>query len=139
MASRTLSLVIVFLCALLSVTGCKKDEFVNETLDQVGVLATEMTEAVEKADDKKEGVAAARKVFDDKKGDLGDKLAELKTLRGFQVSEETQKKMATDLMKHVAAVEKLRITLMSQTRKDSELDAELKSLLGDFRSLLLSA
>ena len=37
------------------------------------------------------------------------------------------------------AVEKLRITLMSQTRKDSELDAELKSLLGDFRSLLLSA
>ena len=139
MASRTLSRVIVFLCALLSVTGCKKDEFVNETLDQVGVLATEMTEAVEKADDKKEGVAAARKVFDDKKGDLGDKLAELKTLRGFQVSEETQKKMATDLMKHVAAVEKLRITLMSQTRKDSELDAELKSLLGDFRSLLLSA
>lgn len=138
MASRTLSFVIVFLCALLSVTGCKKDEFVNETLDEVGVLATEMTEAVEKADDKKAGVAAARKAFDDKKGDLGEKLGELKKLRGFQVSEETQKKMATDLMKHVTAVEGLRIKLMAETRKDSDLDAELKALLGDFRSLLLS-
>lgn len=138
MASRTLSFVIVLLCALMSLTGCKKDDFVNETLEEVGVLATEMTEAVEKADDKRAGVAAARKVFDDKKGDLGDKLAELKTLRGFQVSEETQKKMATDLMKHVTAVEGLRIKLMAQTRKDSDLDADLDALLGDFRSLLLS-
>ncbi len=109
---------------------------VKETMTEVDSLADEIVSTVEKADDKKKGVADAQKLLDEKKESLGAKMGEVGELRGFQVSEETQAEMTTSLAESVLEVETLKLSLMSETMKDKELDAAVNKLTGDFSSML---
>lgn len=121
---------------LAATPGCKKDDMVKETMTEVDTLADEIVATIEKADDKKQGVADAQKLLDGKKEDLGKKMAEVGELRGFQLSEEVAAEMTTSLAGSVMDVETLKLSLMSETMKDKELDAAVEKLTNDFSSML---
>ena len=63
-------------------------------------------------------------------------MSEVGELRGFQVSEEVAAKMTTSLSESMLEVETLKLSLMSETMKDKDLDAAVKKLTGDFSSML---
>jgi len=121
---------------LAAAPACKKDELVNDTMTEVDSLADEIVSTVEKADDKKQGVADAQKLLDAKKEELGKKMAEVGELRGFQVSEDVASKMTSSLAESLLEVETLKLSLMSETLKDKELDEAVNKLTGDFSSML---
>ncbi len=121
---------------LVAAPACKKDDFVNETMSEVDSLADEIVATIEKADDKKQGVADAQKLLDGKKEGLGKKMAEVGELRGFQVSEDVAAEMSSTLVESVTEVQTLQITLMSETMKDPELDKAVKKLTDDFASAI---
>lgn len=121
---------------LASAPGCKKDEMVKETMTQVDSLADEIVSTIDKAEDKKQGVADAQKLLDAKKEDLGKRMAEVGELRGFQVSEEVTAEMGSSLTESVLEVEKLKLSLMSETMKDPELDKAVEKLTSDFSNML---
>jgi hypothetical protein len=121
---------------LASAPACKKDDFVKETMGEVDSLADEIVATIEKADDKKQGVADAQKLLDSKKDALGEKMAELGELRGFQVSEEVAAEMTTQLTDATLAVGTLELSLMSETMKDPELKKAVDKLTDDFGDML---
>jgi hypothetical protein len=136
MASRILPFFSIFFVALLMLGGCKKDDFVNSTCDEIDKLATEIVDTVKKGDDPKAGVDAAQKLLDGKKSDLEPKMKELGELRGFQVSEESTARMTSTLMDAVGKVEGLKIDYLRESMGDKDLDAKIEKLTGDFSTLL---
>ena len=76
----------------LGTQGCSKDAEVNEFLELKTSLAGDIEKAYKGA---KEGDAdaAAEKVFDAKKGDLQKKYDAIKEARGFQIKDDTKKKL----------------------------------------------
>jgi outer membrane murein-binding lipoprotein Lpp len=136
MNSRTFSLFAVLVAFILSLPGCKKDDMVNETMAEVEKLATEINDTVNKAEDKKQGVADAQKLLDGKKDGLKSKMKEIGELRGFQVSDETMTKMGGSIADAVMKVEGLKLDLMSETMQDAELKTALDKLTKDFTDSL---
>lgn len=136
MTLRTATLFSLFLAFMLSSTGCKKDDFVNSTMDEVTKLAAEIAETVTKAEDKKKGVADAQKLLDGKKDDLKKKMTELGELRGFQVSDDVMASMASKVGEAVTKVHTLRIELMSETMSDPKLKEALEKLTADFTATI---
>ena len=126
----------LLLTLLAAAPACKKDEMVKETMTEVDSLADAIVSTVEKASDKKQGVADAQKLLDEKKDALGAKMAEVGELRGFQVSEEVAAEMTGSLAESVLEVETLKLSLMSQTMNDKELDAAVNKLTDDFSKML---
>ncbi len=137
MTLRAASLFTLLLAFMLSTTGCKKDEFVNSTMDEVTQLATEIADTVTKADDKKQGVADAQKLLDSKKGELAKKMNEVGQLRGIQVSEEVMASMQTKITEAVATVFKLKVELMGESMKDPELSKAVDKLTDDFKDTIM--
>ena len=132
MNARTIPLFTLLFAFLLSLGGCKKDDMVNSTMDEVSKLATEIADTVNNADDKKKGVADAQKLLDGKKDDIKSKMVEIGQLRGFQVSEEAMTKMGSTLGDAIMKVEGLKIDLMSEMMKDDELKKGIDKLTSDF-------
>lgn len=73
-------------------SGCSKDAEVNEFIDLQTSLAGDMEKAYKGAKEA-DADAAAEKIFDAKKGDLQKKYDAIKEARGFQIKDETKKKL----------------------------------------------
>ena len=126
-----------FLLALvLLVSACSKDEMAIGAIDELNALTDDIVKTVSEAEDKKAGVAEAQKKLDAKKGDLGPKMKEVMDLRGFQVNEETQSKVATGLVDNTMKMASLEIDLMIATATDPELAAAVDKLSNDHEALL---
>lgn len=131
--SLRLALVLV---PLLTVAGCKKDSSVQESIDLLGKHSKEITAKVTGAADKKAGVADAQKYLDSNKDDLSKRMKEMSELRGFQVSEDMQSKMASALVEAAFMCGKIQVDLMSATMEDKDLDTSLDKLCKDWEGAL---
>ena len=103
MNPRTFPLFSLLFIFILSLGGCKKDDLVNNTMDEIAKLATEIEGKVKNSDDKKKGVEEAQKILDGKKDDLSAKMKEVGELRDFQYSEETMRVRASESTWRTAA------------------------------------
>lgn len=97
----------VFLLAIfaLSLVGCSKDAQINSFLTELETVTNDMSAKIEAGD-----VDGAKVAFDAKKDSLKKNWDDVKTARGFQVSEETTKKMEVSMTKNAS-------TLSSATMK----------------------
>src|SRR2546425_11561773 len=95
MPKRLTTLALLLACLLLS--GCKKDAQINSVIGELDSFTTDLVKKVESAPNPAVGIDDAQKYFDSKKSDLTAKIATLKDIRGYQVSEDTKKKMTASL------------------------------------------
>lgn len=136
MAARTLSIYTFFLAIVLALGACKKDDFANETVNELNALADEIVKTVKEGDDRGAAIDKAQKLLDGKRGDLQTKMAEIMELRGFQVSEETAanvNKVRTEAGIKVAG---LQLELISETAGNEEVEKKLTKLTDDFTNLV---
>lgn len=124
------------LLGALTVGGCKKDDEVNATLEMLDETTQEIVDKVKTADDKKAGVADAQKYLDEHADELKTKITELGELRGYQVSDETQEKMASSLIENITKVKSLELDLVQHTATDKELDAKLTKLTQSYSNVV---
>ena len=94
MKKFTLFLLAVF---ALGLTGCSKDAEINSFLTEWEKVTNEMVAKIETGD-----VAGAKTVFDGKKASLKTSWDNVKTARGFQVGEDTKKKMEESAQKNMS-------------------------------------
>jgi hypothetical protein len=121
-----------------ALAGCKKDAEIESVLAELNSFTQEIVKRVEGAPNPSAGVDDAQKFFDSRKADMQAKLETLKGVRGFQVSEETRKKMMEQMTEDVMSVSKLQIKYIGQSMRDPAFKAKLEKLVGDYQNLLKS-
>ena len=119
-----------------ALAGCKKDAQIESVLAELNTFTQEIVKRVEGAPNPSAGVDDAQKFFDSRKADMQAKLETLKGVRGFQVSEATQKKMTEQLTEDVMSVSKLQIKYIGNSMKDPAFKAKLEKLVGDYQNML---
>jgi hypothetical protein len=124
------------LLALISNDGCRRDEMVNGALAEVNSFTSEIVERVEAAKDPSAGIDDAESYFRSRKQELGAKLAELKSVRSDQVSEETKQKLAEKLLEDSSRMANLQIKYVGQSLNDPVFDAKLDKLVKDYQAWL---
>lgn len=80
-------------------------------------------------------VDGARTVFDDKKNSLKTIWDSIKDARGFQVSEETKKKMETDATKNMTTLTNASMKGASEFDGDQKKAEDLKKLVQDYTDI----
>jgi hypothetical protein len=101
---KKLSILLIAVFAL-GLAGCSKDAEINSFLTEWETVTNDMSAKIEAGD-----VDGAKTAFDGKKESLKASWDEVKTARGFQVSEDTKKKMEESTKKNMN-------TLMSASMK----------------------
>ena len=123
------------LCAL--ALACKKDTDVSAVIGELDAFTQEIVKRVE-ANPTAAGVDDAQKYFDSKKADMTAKLASIKDVRDFQVSEETKKKMMETVTNDAMSMSKLQIKFMNNSMRDPAFKSKLDKLTQDYIALLQS-
>ena len=129
---------ILGIVALMAVAGaaCSKDTAVATDMDAVGAFATELVTKVKSAADPSAGVADAQAHLDAHKAEIQERVARVSQVRGFQITDETKKKVADVMLSAAGQVNTLKISLMMQTIRDEALDKSLNKLVDDFNALI---
>ena len=131
MSGRTLFHLVACLAFALTTVfsaGCNKDDDVNANLDTLETTTQTLVDKVKNASDPAAGVADAQKYLDEHEAELIAAIDDLETVRGFQVGEETQQRMAEVLLSNMSKVEALKLDLMQATLSNEELDGNLEKL-----------
>ena len=136
MKGRISCLLILLLACGAALAGCKKDTEVNAVIGELDSFTKELVSKVESAPNPSAGVDEAQKYLDAHKDDLKAKINSLKELRGYQVSDDTMKKMKESVTEDAMSVAKLQIKYMQQSIRDPAFKAKLDKLLNDYQSLL---
>lgn len=119
--------------AALSLAGCNKDAEINSVMADIHTVTDELVKKVD-ATPTAAGVDEAQKHFDSKKADLKSKWDGIKGARGFQVGDETKKKMAESYVADMAAIKTLEIKHMSVGMRDAAFKTKLESLVKDWET-----
>jgi len=125
----------LMLSATLILTGCKKDAEINSVLTDFDSFTQELVKRVDTAQTPARGVEDAQKYLDEKKGELRSKWDSIKTVKNFQVSSETKKRMEEDLKKNLMSVYGLQSRYIDQSIKDAAFKTKLDKLINDYKNL----
>lgn len=96
---KKLTFLAILLCLTAALSGCSKDAAIESFIAEFDSVTMKMTEKIEAGD-----VDGARKAFDESKASLESSWSDIKGARGFQVSEEMQKKLTESVSKNMAAL-----------------------------------
>lgn len=130
-------LLVALACALL-LAGCKKDAHVDSVLADLDAFTREMVGKIDSAPNPSAGADAAQQYMDSRKAEMQARLRTLKGLHGFQVGEETKKKMIERLTENQMTVFKLKIKYLDFAMRDPALSAKFDKLNADYTALLNS-
>ncbi len=133
MTKRLACLLMVLAC--LPLAGCKKDAEINATLSELDSFTTELVKKVESAPNPSAGVDDAQKFFDSRKADLTAKIQALKSVRGYQVSDETKQKLTTSMIDSAKRVVGLQMKYIGVSVRDPAFKAKLDKLTKDFQGI----
>lgn len=115
--------------------GCgSKDAEVTAFIADTDKLAGDIVQKV-KANPTASGIDEAQKLLDGKKADLKTKYDSLKTIRGYQVKEETMKKFTDSVFRNAEAVNGMRIDYVEKSVDDASFSKKLDKLVNDFNAI----
>ncbi len=132
---RTKVLAILIALACLLITGCKKDAEIKTLLTDFDSFTDELVKRVDAASDPSAGVDEAQKYFDSKKTAMSAKMDTLKSIRGYQVGEETKKMMETSLVEDAKKIANLQVKYIGTSMRDAAFKGKLDKLTRDYQSL----
>lgn len=84
------------------------------------------------------GIEEAQKILNAKKPDLKAKYNELKSVRGFQVKEETMKKFTDSVFTNMESVNSLKIDFAEKSFDDKVFGDKIDKLVADYNALFES-
>jgi len=125
--------VIIVICLVLA--GCKKDAQIEASIAELHLFSQELTKKVQSAPNPTAGVDEAQRLMDSRKVDLQSKMKSLKSIRGYQISKETQQKMAETLSNDARSVAGLQMKYLSVSMKDPAFKGKLDKLIRDYTEI----
>ena len=133
--ARATSLALAAALLLLG-AGCSKDKEVLSFVGDLDTFSAEIVKKVKTAANPSAGVDAAQAYLDQNKSSIKQKLAAIKEVRGFQISEDTKKKVETSLMNSASAVAGLELEYVGRMASNQAFRTKLEKLVGDYRNVL---
>jgi hypothetical protein len=127
MKKITLFLTLI-LCA--AVIGCSKDGEITSFLTDWEVVTNEMVKKIDEGD-----IDGAKSAFDAKKDSLKTKWESVKTARGFQVSDDMQKKMTDSATKNMSALSGSATKNLMKFAADKPKMDKLQALIKDYSDI----
>jgi hypothetical protein len=128
----------VLVAVLALVTGaCSRDGEVEAVLGELDAFTQSLLGKVKAGATPQAGVDEAQKYLDASGPALSGKLASLKTVRGFQISAETKKKLEARFLANATAVAGLQIEYAMQAARDDGFRARLEKLANDYTNLVV--
>lgn len=125
---------LVIVCAiLLLVMGCSKDAEINAFITEFDVVTQEIVSKID-ANPSAAGVDDAQKAFDAKKASLKTKWDGIKDAVGFQVSEDTKKKLEESVSRNMKALVDVSMRNGVKMALDKNASAKFQALLKDYQS-----
>lgn len=115
----------------LSLAACKKDSEFNTTMADIHTATDEIVNKIN-ASPTAAGVDDAQKYWDSKKVALKKEWDGIKDARGFQVSEDTKKKMTDSYTKDYMAIKGLEIKHMGVSIRDAAFKSKLEKLIKEW-------
>lgn len=115
--------------------GCKKDSEIEAVLTDIDTFTKELVAKVESAPNPSAGVDDAQKFMDSKKADIREKLNSIKSVRGFQVSEQTKTKMVESITADAMKVGGLQAKYIRNSMSDPAFKRKLDKLVSDYQEL----
>lgn len=128
----------IMMITAVSLAACKKDDQVRTTLSDLDSFTAELVKRVESASDPSSGLDEAQKYMESKKSEIKPKLDAIKTLRGFEVSDEIKKSMQESVSRNVASIAGLRIKYVSRSVSDAAFKNKLEKLVNDYTQMITS-
>ncbi len=119
-----------------SAIGCSRDAEVLAFAKDFEDFSNEIVKKVKTAPNPTAGVDAAQAYLDQNRDRLRQKLQSVKTVRGFQLSEESKKKMEASMMNGASAVAGLQMEYVGRMAVDPTFRAKIERLVGDYRNLV---
>lgn len=128
-------LVLLATCLLLS--GCKKDAEINSALAEVDSFTNEMVKLINDASNPSTGIDEAQQYLDLRKREIKVKTAYLSSVRGIQVSDQTEKKMIETVRRNQMTVTALPIQskFANLYMNDAAFKTKLDKLVHDYLEL----
>lgn len=132
------SVAAVLVAALALATGaCSRDREVETALGELDAFTRSLVGKVKAGATPQAGVEEAQRYLEQSGPALKDTLASLKTVRGFQISAETKKKLEARFVANATAVAGLQIEYATQAARDDGFRQRLQKLAEDYRSLVV--
>lgn len=123
------------LAATLMLAGCNKDTKIKGVLADFDSFTAELLNKVESAQTPVQGVENAQKYLDERKSEIRAKWDSIKTVKNFQVSDETKKLMQEELKKNLMSIYGLQSKYIDQSIKDAAFKTKLDKLINDYKDL----
>src|SRR5262245_6784277 len=126
----------VALAGTLGGMACSRDAEVLAVARELDTFSSDLVSRVTTAPSPAQGVDAAQKYLDENRARLRERLQAVKTVRGFQVSEETRRKLEASFAGDAAAVAGLELRYGSQAAMDPGFRARMEKLVADYKSVV---
>ncbi len=137
MRARRRALVLVMVAAVgLAATGCSKDEEVLAMTKEFDTFSGEIVKRVKTAPNPAAGVQAVQAYLDQNRAHLHDRIASLKEVRGFQISDATKKRVEASFTNNATAVASLEIDYVVPMATDAAFKTALEKLVKDYQSVV---
>lgn len=133
--SRSLSLLLAATLGA-GLAGCSRDTEVLAFVGEFDSFSAELVKKVKSAANPSAGVDAAQKYLDENKARIKAKLEAVKTIRGFQISDDTKKKVEASFMNNATAVAGLELDYVAQAALDSGFRSKLEKLVNDYKNIV---
>jgi hypothetical protein len=135
MTRKVLSLAVA---AVVSITtlACSRDAEILAFVGELDSFTAQLVKTAKSAPNPSAGIDAAQKYLDDNKTQLKKKLEAIKTVKNFQVSEETKKKIEASFMSNASAVVSLEVEYVALAATDSAFRGKVERLVNDYKDVL---
>ena len=128
----SLSGLIIVSAVLLSVSACSKDEEASAALQVVVDTAAQVVEKATSSADRSQALKDAQTYLDSQRDTLAQSAERLKSLKGYQVSDETVAKIKSQMREAGATITSLRVQLADDMARDSKVDDAVEALIRTF-------
>jgi hypothetical protein len=120
------------LVLILLVSGCSKDDMVNEAISDLNAVTDDIVKIVHDGQDKKAAIAEAQAKLDE----FAPKWEPVKDVANFQINEETKKKLGESLQDNTLKMASLELDLAIASATDPELAAAVEKLTSGYQALV---
>ena len=132
---RSVAAVLVVVLGLVA-GGCSRDREVEGALGELDAFTQALLAKV-KAGPRRRPASTTQKYLDASGPALKGKLAALQSIRGFQISAETKKKLEARFVANATAVAGLQLEYAMQAARDDGFRQRLEELANDYRTLVV--
>lgn len=130
---RRVLLVVAAICAM---TSCSRDDEVKTVIADVDRFTNELVQKFKGAGNASKGVDEAQKYLDANRDSVHKKMESIKDVRGFQVTEETKKKMEESLVNDAKAVTDLFANNIATAARNQDFQNKMMKLINDYKDML---